>query len=236
MKTTVFNEVKRNLELIDSLVFNNQKTKTIELSVEQLSKTYKGELVAAYLPGTDSYGIHPRLKTIVKKDFIEEFSTIRSGKILNTIFPCYLNEEMELYGIPEFPELPEKSFEYLVASICAHEIRHRIQVIRNLDRSFLHDYETEKEFNLFYKFNNFYIKKLIDNGFYSLELYPIELDAMMIEEIFLYELWLAEENGMTFNQGIEKASQIISMNSIELQSRLRLHQFCYLGKNYFNFS
>lgn len=227
---TVFDKVFKNLELIDFFVFNNQKTKITEVSGNFYS-TDSVNLAAAYNIKTDSYSIHSRLKNLNKETFVNEFSVIRSDRVLNTILPCYLNEKQELHEMPEFSELPKKSFKHTVAALCAHEVRHRNQFVRNLNESIFHNYEILQEFKLFYNFNNYYIEKLISTGAYPTEHYHLELDAMMIEEIFLYELWLAEENGMTFDQAIEQASKIISMSTEELRDRL--YQFCYLGTSYF---
>ena len=133
----------------------------------------------------------------------------------------------------ELDDLPLSNWNNLLCSTAAHEVRHRFQYKRfpNLFKNFL-DYKNDSSFQPIYVFTNDQLLKLIKKGEYTPNEYMQELDAIIIGEIFITELWLYQENGLSFWDAFEKSADIITMDSKSLK-KVR-NKICYLGKSYYN--
>lgn len=125
-----------------------------------------------------SYGQYPTEKYfVIVKDILEEF------KVRNRIILYGRGEEEWSYN-----DLPFQSYQQLMISVAAHEIRHRFQCNSNMRMFFADDLYDDVQINRYV----FYTKKRFERGDYSevedSALRAAEFDARVVEKLVLFVL------------------------------------------------
>jgi hypothetical protein len=222
-KKSIFYDLKTTLHFLDGLIFGN----SLKIIVKKTPNEYK-ELIVGFHPRKNLYVINKRILKRSQEKVLQR----RKNDFMDKIMFHSNGHNSERTNLPKFKELPDISYQFMIAAFVAHEMRHRFQFSKkpNLFR-FLLDYQTLDEFiplsNIMHNILADYMKM----GYYSADQYDVEFDAMMVSEIFIQQIYLHQLNGFSFEEATQKALPVITMNSKQLAKTQNM--FSFLGKSYF---
>jgi hypothetical protein len=201
--------VESNLKLVDSLIFDTPA---------HIGKTHPAQKVEDmgfifYEPEHDIYGI-PRAKVnrIKKKGIKDHFNNFNIGLLNNDIEHSEYRKRYK--NVPLC--LPKIGPETFLLGAAVHEVRHRLQYTKN-DGKAISTHAEYESFNCF-RYVLQHIEKHI-NTYYSKKLhqFDIEVDAYVVEAIFIRELWInISQRKMNYEDAVKVSASVITKTAAEL--------------------